>query len=154
MKEVFFTEKRLKIINRQNAQKCTKKRHKKFFHFTDTNVYKNLILMFHFFVIWLSVKYKDFLTISNLSQTFHVFILLYKGKLKLQQESATCLLCTNILYFYLEYTWYLSQPFQTVRRSKKINSKFNQFQKVQHVHKVFKVECFVALLYFFILLHK
>ena len=28
-------------------------------------------------VIWLSVKYKDFLIINNLSQILHVFVLLY-----------------------------------------------------------------------------
>ena len=76
-----------------------KKEQKKFFHFTDTK--KNSILLFHFLVIWLSVKHKDFLIINNLSQILHVFVLLYKDKLKVQHESATCLLCTNMLYFYV-----------------------------------------------------
>ena len=97
--------------NLNNRKKCTKnpqKGHKKFFHFTDTNVYKNSILLCHFyknsillchfFVIWLSVKCEDFLIISNISQSFHVFILLCKGKLKVQQESATCLLCPYMLH--------------------------------------------------------
>ena len=57
-------------------------------------------LLFHFFVIWSPVKYKDFLIISNLSQIFHILILLYKDKLKVQHKSATSLLCTNMLCFY------------------------------------------------------
>ena len=57
--------------------------------------------LFHFFGILLSAKYKYFSIISNLSQTCHVFILLYKDKLKVQHESATCLLCTNMLYFHV-----------------------------------------------------
>ena len=65
----------------------------------------------------------DFLIISNLSQVFHVFILLYKDKLKVQHESATRLFCTNVLHLYVDtfswevlktililgYTWYLSK---------------------------------------------
>ena len=70
---------------RKGSQKVHKKGHTNFFHFTDTNVYKNSILLFRFFFIWLSVKYKDFLIISNLSQIFHVFILLYKDKSKVQK---------------------------------------------------------------------
>ena len=31
----------------------------------------------------------------------NVFVLLYKDKLKVQHESATCLLCTNMLHFYV-----------------------------------------------------
>ena len=83
----------------KSAQKIHKKLHKKFFHFKDTIVYKKLILLFHFFVISLSVKYKDILIIINLSHIFHVFVLLYKDKLKVQHESATCLAC--MLYFYI-----------------------------------------------------
>ena len=30
----------------------------------------------------------------------HAFLLLYKGKSKVQQESATCLLSSNMLHFY------------------------------------------------------
>ena len=54
LKESFFTEKRLKTSNKQytkTAQKVYKKGHKSFLHFTDTEVYKNSILLFHFFVI-------------------------------------------------------------------------------------------------------
>ena len=69
---------------------------KKFFYFTDINVYKTSIFFFHFFVIWLLVKYKDFLIIGNLSQISHVFALLSKDKLNAQQESATCLLRTKM----------------------------------------------------------
>ena len=72
-------------LNLSNRQKCTKnpqKGHKRFFHFTGTNVYKNSIFLCHVFVIWLSVKCEDFLIITNISQSFHVFILLCKGKLK------------------------------------------------------------------------
>ena len=68
-----------------------KKVHKKFFHFSYTNAYNNSILLFHFFVILSSMKYKDFLVIRNLSRIFHVFILFYKDKLKVQHESAACL---------------------------------------------------------------
>ena len=57
--------------------------------------------LFHFFCILLLVKYKDFSIISNLSQICHVFILLYKDKLKMQHESATCLFCSNMLYFHV-----------------------------------------------------
>ena len=78
-----------------------KKVHKKFLKFTYTNVYKSSILLFHFLVISLSVKYKGFLIISNFSGLFYVFILLYKEKLKAQHESATCLLCTKMLHFYV-----------------------------------------------------
>ena len=73
------------------------KGHKSFFHFTDTEIYENSILLFHFSIICLSVKYKDFLGISNLSQTFQGFILIYEHKL----ESTTCPLCTTfMLYFF------------------------------------------------------
>ena len=91
------------ISNKQSAQKVhknTKKRHRKFFNFRDTND-KNSILLFNFFVIWLWVKYKDFVIISYPSQIIYVFILLYKDKLKVQYKSATCLLCTNMLYSYV-----------------------------------------------------
>ena len=100
LEKAFFTEKRFKVSNRQNAQKVLKRCAKKgtfFFHFTDAEIYENSILLFYFSIIWLSVKYKDFLIISNLSQTFQGFILIYKHKL----ESTTCLLCTTLmLYFF------------------------------------------------------
>ena len=97
-------EKRLIISKNKVHKKYTKsaqKECKNLFHFTDIDVYKNSILLFHFFVIRLSVKYKDFLIISNLSQILHVYILLYKDKLNVQHESAICLLCTSMLYFYI-----------------------------------------------------
>ena len=47
------------------------------------------------------MKYKDFVIISNPSQIIYVFILLYKDKLKVQYKSATCLLCTYMLYSYV-----------------------------------------------------
>ena len=85
-------------------------RYKKYFHVTDTNVYKlcfvvsflcyfvflfhffviccfiSLLfvvsflcyLWFHFFVICYLIISDDFLIISNLSEIFHVFILLFK----------------------------------------------------------------------------
>ena len=96
-------EKMFEISNKQSAPKSAqkhKKGHKKFFNFRDTND-KNSILLFHFFVIWLWVKYKDFIIISNPSQIIYVFILLYKDRLKVQHESATCPLCTNMLYSYV-----------------------------------------------------
>ena len=85
----------------QDTDKVYKKGHKKFFHFTYSNVYKNSILLFHFLVLWLSLKYMDIVIISNISQIFHVCILLFKNKLKVQHESATSLLCTNMLLFYV-----------------------------------------------------
>ena len=90
----FSQRKDSKCVTRKVHWKCTKK-YKKFFHFVDTNVYDNSILLFHFFVIWSSVEYKDFLIISNLSEIVCVFILLYEDKINVQHESATCLLCTN-----------------------------------------------------------
>ena len=50
LKVAIFTEKRFQINNKQRAQKAHKKGQKKFFHFTDTNVYTNSVLLFHFFV--------------------------------------------------------------------------------------------------------
>ena len=98
-KKYFSRIKGLKSVTDKVPKKCTKKGTKTFFHFTDSNIYKNSILLFHCY--WLSAKFKDFLIISNVSQIFHVFVLLYKDKLKVQHESATCLLCTNMLYFYV-----------------------------------------------------
>ena len=71
-----------------------KKVHKKLFYFTDINV----CLLFHFFGIWLSVKYRDFLIITNLSSVPRVFILFYRDKLKVQHESPT-------LHFYVALFW-------------------------------------------------
>ena len=53
-------EKRFIISKNKVHKKYTKsaqKECKNLFHFTDTDVYKNSILLFHFFVIRLSVKY-------------------------------------------------------------------------------------------------
>ena len=74
-------------------------------YFTDNNLYNNSVLLFQFLGIWLSVKHGDFLIITNLSQVPQVFILLYKGKLKRQHESAACLLCANVLHFYVALFW-------------------------------------------------
>ena len=89
----------------------------------------SVITLLFFFVlflsIWLSVKIKSFFIIKTLFQIPHVFVLLYKDKLKVQHESATSLLCTNMLHFYvahfqgrslvttfnLGYTWYLVKDF-------------------------------------------
>ena len=72
--------------------------HKKFFHFTGTNVYKNSIFLFCFFIIWLSVKYKDFLINSNLSQNVHVVFCSiktnYKYSKKVQHVSCAQTCCT------------------------------------------------------------
>ena len=43
------------------------------------------------------MKYKDFVIISNLSQFFYVFILLYRVELMVQRGGATCLLFSNVL---------------------------------------------------------
>ena len=75
------------------------------FYFTDINAYNNSVLLFQFLGIWLSVKHRDFLIITNLSQVPQFFILLYKGKLKRQHESATCLLCAIVLHFYVVLFW-------------------------------------------------
>ena len=58
-----------------------------------------LFFLSHFFAIWLSVKFKDFFIIKTLFQILYVFVLLYKDKLKVQHESATRLLCTNMWHF-------------------------------------------------------
>ena len=50
-KKHFSQGKKLKISNIQRAQRVYKKGNKNFFYFTDTNVYKNSIMLFHFFVI-------------------------------------------------------------------------------------------------------
>ena len=108
-----------------SAQKVHRKVHKKFFYFTDIYVCDNFIFLFHFFAIWLTVKFNDFCIIKTLFQILHVFVLLYKDKLKVQHENATCLLSTNILHFYvaffsrkvlatifnLGYTWHLVKDF-------------------------------------------
>ena len=140
------------------------------FYFTDTNVYSNSVLLSHFLGIWLSVKYRDFLIISNLSQVLHSFFLLYKDKLKVHYESATCLLCNNvsrlcctfswkilITIFNLGHTWCLiklllyneSTILDWSEEEIKWKPEFSYFQKVQHVHHVFKVDCYVAFLYFY-----
>ena len=46
-KKAFFTQKKVKVGNKDSAQKVLKK----FFYFTDTNVYNNSVLLFHFFRI-------------------------------------------------------------------------------------------------------
>ena len=92
-------------------------------------IFMSVITLLFFFVlflsIWLSVKIKSFFIIKTLFQIPHVFVLLYKDKLKVQHESATSLLCTNMLHFYvahfqgrslvttfnLGYTWYLVKDF-------------------------------------------
>ena len=56
------------------------------------NVYNDTVLWFHFFGIWLSVKFRKFLIINNFSQVLHFLILPYKEKLKVQHESTVC--CT------------------------------------------------------------
>ena len=38
---------------------------------------------------------------KKIFQILQVFIFFYKNKLKVQHESATCLLCTNMLHFYV-----------------------------------------------------
>ena len=56
---------------------------------------------FHVFGIWLSVIYKDFLIIKKSFQAFDLLILFYKDKLKMEHESATCMLWINMLHFYI-----------------------------------------------------
>ena len=92
-KETYFIEKRVEISSQDSAQKV---HIKVWFWLIDIYVYNNSVLLIQFFGIWLSVKYRDFsgLIINNFSQVLHVFISLYKDRLKVQHESATCLLCT------------------------------------------------------------
>ena len=97
-KEIFYTE----ISNKDSTQKGHKKTHKKVHKkgfFTYVNVYNNSV----FFGIWLSVKYRDFHIISNLSQVLEIFILVDKDKLKVQHESdyVCCALrcCTSCCFF-------------------------------------------------------
>ena len=79
------------ISNKESAQKMHRKGHRKLF---ILEILVSIITLF-----WLSEKFKDFLIISNRFQVFHAFNLLFKEKLKKEHESATCLLCTNMLYF-------------------------------------------------------
>ena len=71
-----------------------------------TFVFFLCVLLFHFFGIWLTVKYKDFLII----QILHVFILLHKNKWKVQH--VCCVLCCTfyrkflVTIFNLGYKWY------------------------------------------------
>ena len=83
----------------KSAQKVHKKVHKELFYCTDLYVCDNFVSLFHFFAIWLSMKLMDFFIIKTLFEILHVFVLLYKDKLKVQHESATCLLRTNMLHF-------------------------------------------------------
>ena len=86
----------------KSEQKVHKKVHEKVFYCADIYVCNNLFFLFHFFGIWLSAKFKDFFIIKTLkTQILHLFVLLNKVKLKEQHESATCLLCTNMLHFYV-----------------------------------------------------
>ena len=95
----------------KSVYKVRKKVHKKFSYNTDTYVCDNFcfflcVLLFHFFGIWLTVKYKDFLII----QILHVFILLHKNKWKVQH--VCCVLCCTfyrkflVTIFNLGYKWY------------------------------------------------
>ena len=97
---------------------CTKilqNKTQKVFHFTHTDVYNGSILLFHFFGIWLTVKYKNFLIINKI---LHIYLLLYKDKLNVQYESATCLLRTFMLHFCLEKS-------NTCKTSSKLNVAFH-----------------------------
>ena len=87
----------------KSAQKMQKKVQKGFFYLTDIYVRDNFVFffLFYFFAIWLSMKIKSFFIIKTLFQIPHFFVLLYKDKLKVQHESATSLLCTNMLHFYV-----------------------------------------------------
>ena len=90
----------------KSAQKLHKNGHKEFLCCTDIYVCDNFAFLFHFFAIWLSVKFKDFFVIWTLFQFLNVFVLLYIDKLNAQNESATCLCaltcCTLMLDFFLE----------------------------------------------------
>ena len=71
----FHSEKGWNESQRQctkSAQKVHRKVHKKFFYCADIYVCDNFVSLFHFFGIWLSVKYKDFVIIKNYFQILHV----------------------------------------------------------------------------------
>ena len=73
MKDAFFTEKRLKISNKQNALKVNKKGHKKFLYFTHTYFCKNLFLQKYkkiFCLISLLFGYQWNTSISSSLATF------------------------------------------------------------------------------------
>ena len=82
----------------ESQRQCTKKGIN---YCTDIYVCDNFVFSFHFFGIWLSVKYKDFFIIKTFFQILHVFFSLYKDKLKMQHKSVTCLLYTSMLHFYV-----------------------------------------------------
>ena len=100
----FSMWKGLKYITKTVHKKCTNKYTKSSFIvliFMILIFYcGNFAFLFHFFDILLSVKFKDLFTIKTL---LHVFFLLYKDKLKMQYESTICLLCTNMLHFFVAF---------------------------------------------------
>ena len=93
--KLYFTRKSFEMNDEDSAQKVRKK----LFYCTDIYVCNNFVFLFHFFVIWLSVKFKEFFIIKTFFQILHIFVLLYKDKLKVQHESATCPFCTNMLHY-------------------------------------------------------
>ena len=105
----FFTGKMVEMNDEDSAQKVQKKCikvhkkvHKKLFYCTGISVSDIVgFFLFHFFAIWLSVKYQDFTIIKTLFLILHAFVLLYKEKLKLQHKNAKSLLCINMLHFHV-----------------------------------------------------
>ena len=104
-RETFFTKKIVQMNHEYSAQKVHEKRTKKFIKsFFIVQIFMSVITLvfcFIFFGIWISVKFKDFFIIKTLFKILHVFGLLFKDRLKVQRESATCLLYTNMLHFYV-----------------------------------------------------
>ena len=84
----------------ESAQKKHEKVHKKLCYCVDTCVCDDFVYLFHFFGIWFSVKFKNFFIIKTLFQILHVFVLLYKDKLKVQRVCYALPSCTFMLHFF------------------------------------------------------
>ena len=132
-----------------SAQKVSKKEHKKFSYCADIYVCGNFVFLFHFFGIWLSVKFKNFFIIKTLFQILHVFVLLYKDKLKVQRVCYALPSCTFMLHFFyrkilvtifnLKYTCDL---FKNFLYNQSTISNWSEQNKTKHAKQNHEVKCF------------
>ena len=84
----------------KSQRQCTKKYTKKSFIVQIFMSAITLFLLYHFFGIWLTVKFRNFFMIKTLFQILHVFVLLYKDKLKVQHVCCALTCCTFMLHFF------------------------------------------------------
>ena len=95
-RNIFHCEKGWNESQRQCTKKCTKKS----FIVQIFMSAITLFLLYHFFGIWLTVKFRNFFMIKTLFQILHVFVLLYKDKLKVQHVCCALTCCTFMLHFF------------------------------------------------------